>query len=218
MEATTNSKKNKRKFKQTKQLVRLALNEGWSQVEIAEKCRTQQSVVSAWNKGTKQGTEQQLKPLLEVFGYKLRRNSFRAYWSVSPKTKEKTYYKVEGKVIFSQAFCFTRVPSHKKYKQLPMQRLVIHHQGQSKFRVILQSRFELPTDHELEPTIEDSFWNSEITKQFDLPELLRFIEQYSEGNLRDYPCDANTLSFIARQALLNHGFDIDGIVEYPAIW
>jgi len=48
--------------------------------------------------------------------------------------------------------------------------------------------------------------------------LLRFIEQYSEGNLAKYPSDANTLPFIARQSLLNHGFDIDGVVEYPAIW
>jgi hypothetical protein len=44
----TNPKRNKRKFKQTKQLMRLAINNGWSQVRIAEECRTQQSVVSAW--------------------------------------------------------------------------------------------------------------------------------------------------------------------------
>jgi len=218
MEAVTNSKKNKRKFKQTKQLVRLAINEGWKQSEIATTCRSHQSIVSDWYKGTKQGTEEALMPLLEIYGHKLRRNSFRAYWSVSLKTKERVYYKVEGNVIFSQAFCFTRVASHKKYKQLPMNKLVIHHQGKSRFRAVLQSRFKLPTDHELESTIEDSFWNSEITSQLDLPGLLNFIEQYSEENLKDYPCDANTLPFIARQALLNHGFDIEGVVEYPAFW
>ena len=101
---TTNNKKQKRKFKQTKQLVRLAINDGWSQVDIAEKCRTQQSIVSAWSKGSKQGTEQQLKPLLEQYGYKLRRNSFKVYWSIDSESQTKVFHKVEGKVILNQAF------------------------------------------------------------------------------------------------------------------
>ena len=33
----------KKPFKQTRELVRLALNNGWTQIEIAKTCRTQQS-------------------------------------------------------------------------------------------------------------------------------------------------------------------------------
>lgn len=42
----------KKPFKWTRELIKLALNDGWTQSEIAEKCRTQQSIVSAWNRGS----------------------------------------------------------------------------------------------------------------------------------------------------------------------
>ncbi|MBB1420465.1 hypothetical protein H5200_00805 [Pseudoalteromonas sp. SG43-7] len=219
MEATTNSKKNKRKFKQTKQLIRLALNDGWTQNEIKDACRVQQSIVSGWNSGSKQGTEQQLKPLLEIYGHKLRRNSFRVYWNIAPETNSKNFYKVEGKVILSQAFFDARRVNYKLEKKIPQYKLVIHHQGSSKFRVVYQSRLMFQnTNAELESTVEDAIWGSVVSEQFSLSELLAAIDTFSETTLAKYPSDANTLPFIVRQALLNHGFGIDGVVEYPAIW
>ncbi|PKH88318.1 helix-turn-helix transcriptional regulator [Colwellia sp. Bg11-28] len=218
MEATANPKKSKRKFKQTKQLVRLAVNDGWSQAEIADACRTQQSVVSAWSKGTKQATEQQLKPLLEQFGHKLRRNTFKVYWNTDSETKKTSYYKLEGKVILNQASCYKKVQTYKKYIQIPTKKLVIHHQGTSKFRIVVQTRLKLSTGHELESAVDDSVWNSVITKQVDLAELLELIDHYSKEDLKSYPNEAITLPFIARQALLNHGFNIEGVVEVPAVW
>jgi hypothetical protein len=218
METTINPNKNKRKFKQTKQLVRLAINEGWTQDEIRIKCRTQQSVVSAWYKGTKQGTEEALKPLLEQYGNKLRRNSFRVYWSVDPNTQGKTFSKVEGKVVLNQVFSYTQVSSNYRDKQIPTQKLVIHHQGTNKFRIVFQTRLKTVRGFDLESTTDDSVWNSTITEQTDLEKLLKFIDTYSEDNLKNQPDEALTLPFIARQALLNHGFDIDGVVEYPAVW
>lgn len=65
----TNHKKKKRKFKQTKQLVRMAINDGWTQTDIAKTCRTHQSIVSSWYKGSEDGTESQLKPLLDEYGH-----------------------------------------------------------------------------------------------------------------------------------------------------
>jgi hypothetical protein len=217
MEATI-PKKNKRKFKQTKQLVRLALNDGWTQNEIKDACRVQQSVVSAWSKGTKHATEEQLKPLLEQYGNKLRRNSFRVYWSVDPNTKGKMFSKVEGKVILNQAFSYTHVSSNYRDKKIPTQKLIIHHQGTNKFRIVFQTRLKTVRGFDLESTTDDSVWNSTITEQTDLEKLLKFIDAYSEENLKSLPDEALTLPFIARQALLNHGFDIDGVVEYPAVW
>lgn len=218
MEATTNSKKDKRKFKQTKQIVRLAINDGWSQTKIAKACRTHQSIVSDWYKGLKQGTEQQLKPLLEIYGHKLRRNSFRVYWTINPNTREKTFSKVEGKVVLNKALSYTSVPSGYKDKKIPIHKLVIHHQGTNKFRVIYQTRLRTDNGFELESTTDDSVWNSTINEQTDLEKLLEFIDTHSEENLKNQSDEALTLPFIARQALLNHGFDIDGVVEYPAVW
>jgi hypothetical protein len=219
METTINPKKNKRKFKQTKQLVKLALNDGWSQVEIADTCRVQQSIVSAWSKGTKQGTEQQLKPLLEQYGNKLRRNSFQVYWCIDPETDDKTFHKVEGRVVLTQAFYDARRSGFKLIKKIPKQRLVIHHQGNNKFRVISQSRLTFQqTNEELESMVDDAIWSSIISDQYELFELLNIIDNYAKESLASYPSDANTLPFIIRRALLNHGFDIDGVVEYPAVW
>ncbi len=216
---TKNPKKSKRKFKQTKPLVKLALNNGWTQPEIAETCRTQQSVVSAWSKGTKQGTEQQLKPLLEIFGHKLRRNSFRVYWCIDSETQEKTFHKVEGTVVLNQVFYDARRADHRLVKKIPKQKLVVHHQGENTFRVIFQNRLTFRnSNEELESMVEDAIWNSTISEQYELTELLNIIDKYAESSLVEYPSDSNTLPFIARQALLNHGFAIDGVVEYPAIW
>ncbi len=219
MEATKNSRKNKRKFKQTKQLVRLALNDGWTQIEIKDACRVQQSIVSGWKSGSKQGTEQQLKPLLEIYGHKLRRNSFRVYWNIDPETNSKNFHKVEGKVILSQAFNDARRVKYKLIKRIPQHKLVIHHQGSSKFRVVYQSRLTFQnTNEELESMVEDAIWGSTVSDQYDLPGLLNVIDEYAKKTLAKYPSDANTLPFITRQALLNHGFAVDGVVEYPAVW
>lgn len=212
-------KKEKRKFKQTKQLVRLALNDGWSQTEIATECRTQQSIVSGWSKGEKLATEQQLKPLLEVYGHKLRRNTFRFYWNIDPKTQQKSYFKVEGKVILSQAFYDARRVKHEVVKKVPLMKLVIHHQGENKFRVVSLNRLTFRhSNSELESSVEDAVWAADISEQYELTQLLNWIDKYAASTLSDYPGDANTLPFIARQALLNYGFSIDGIVEYPAVW
>ena len=218
MEATSHKKK-RRKFKQTKQLIRLAINDGWSQVDIAEKCRTQQSIVSAWNKGAKQGTEHQLKPLLEQYGHKLRRNSFKVYWNIDATSKAKTFLKVEGKVILNQVFYDARRVGSKLEKKIPQHKLTIHHQGNNKFRVVSQSRLRFRnSDAELESTVEDAIWSAIVSEQYELAELLNVVDSYAEITLSDYPTDSNTLPFILRQSLLNHGFHVDGIVEYPASW
>jgi len=219
MDKHANSKNHKRKFKQTKQLIRLALNDGWSQVDIAEKCRTQQSVVSAWSKGTKFGTEQQLKSLLEIFGHKLRRNSFRVYWSFNSDTLEKTFYKVEGKVVLSHVLNDARSSGYRKVVKIPQKKLIVHHQGENKFRIVMQNRIKVTHENEaLESSVEDAIWTSEVMEQCGLVELLDIIDDYSEKKLNNYPGEATTLPFITRQALLNHGFNVEGVVEYPAAW
>jgi len=208
----------KRPFRWTKELVRLALNDGWTQKEIADKCRTQQSVVSDWKKGSKLSTEQQLKPLLELYGHKLRRSTFRVYWSHS--TEEKKFYRVEGKVILSQAFSDLRRDTRGKLvKKIPLYKLVIHYQGGDQFLAIIQSRLTFrKTNEELECSVEDAIWSSNFSELMTSIELIKFVDSYAEKNLHEFQSDAITLSFLLRQALLNHGIPVDGIVEYPSVW
>ncbi len=210
----------KRPYKWTRELVRLALNDGWTQAEIAKTCRTQQSIVSSWSRGKKRGTEKQLKPLLDIYGSKLRRNTFRVYWSLNPDNYDKQFFRVEGKVILSQAFFDPRRDQRGKLvKKIPINKLVIHHQGEGKFRIVIQGRLRFrETSQELECSVEDAIWNSEISEQMDTKGLLEFVDKYAETKLSDFPGDANTLPFLLRQALLNHGIPVDGVVEYPALW
>ena len=220
MDSANQGKNDKKKpFRLTKELIRLALNDGWTQLEIAEKCRTQQSIVSAWKKGSKLGTEQQLLPLLNIYGHKLRRNTFKMYWCVNSDTKQKVFSRVEGKIIFSQAFYDQRRSTVKLVKKIPMYKLVVHYQGEDQFLPIIQNRIIFThTNEELENSVQDAIWNSTILTKMNSKELIQLVEEFADSTLTDYPSDANTLPFLIRQALMNHGFPVDDVVTYPAVW
>ncbi|MDP9500681.1 helix-turn-helix transcriptional regulator [Bisgaard Taxon 45] len=213
-------KKNKKPFKWTRELIQLALNQGWTQSEIAKTCRTHQSVVSAWNKGEKHGTEQQLKPLLDLFGHKLRRKTFRLYWTINNDTQEKIFYKVEGRVILSHALYGMRREGA-KLKKIPELKFIIHYQGNNTFRIIVQSRFKFNfTNEKLENSVDDALWFSTITDIKTAQQVVDKIDEWSRNEeiFQKYPSDITTLPFLVRKALLENGFSIEGIEEYPASW
>jgi hypothetical protein len=222
METKKNGKNAKKKgFKLTRQLIRMAINDGWTQKDVADTCRTHQSIVSAWYKGQKLATEQQVRPLLEIYGHKLRRNSFRVYWNINPETNDKEFYRVEGKVILSEAFNDARrEPSGKLTRKIPVHKLVVHHQGNNQFLVIMQSRLQFQhSSQELESAVSDAVWGSKIhPTPLDTEGLIRFVDEYAKETLREFPSDANTLPFLIRQTLLLHGFEVSGVEEYSASW
>lgn len=222
MTVISESKSSKKKpFKLTKELVRLALNDGWTQTEIAGKCRVQQSIVSSWNRGSRKGTEQQLRPLLDSYGHKLRRNTFKVYWSIDAETREKFFYRVEGKVVFSHIFNKALSNTYRKHvKKIPMQKLVVHYQGSDQFLLVSQHRIPTTLYNEkyIESNVEEAIWTSNVYGSIDLKELIKTIDECAEEFLECFPNDACSLPFIIRQALLNHGFSIDNVVEFPAVW
>lgn len=221
MDSALKGKNSKKKpFKLTRELVRLALNDGWTQLEIAEKCRTQQSIVSAWKRGSKQGTEEQLLPLLNIYGHKLRRSTYKVYWSLDTETLERTFYRVEGTVILSQAFCDPRRDRNGKLvKKVPEHKLVVHHQGTDQYRIVYQHRLKfVKSSQEIESQVEDAIWSSTILDTMNTNDLISFVDRYAAENLKDYPSDANTLPFLIRQALIHHGVPVEGLIEYPAAW
>lgn len=217
---TSKGKNAKRKpFKLTRQLIRLALNDGWTQREIAEKCRVQQSIVSAWSKGGKYATEAQLMPLLEIYGHKLRRNTFRVYWSLDSTTQAKTFFRVEGKIILSEVVFKLGNATGKLEKKSPIMKLTIHHQGADKFRAVIQSKLEFdpPLKHAL-GSDQDALWSAEVADQKSSTELIGWLDKISTELIGESPCPGLSLPFLLRQALMNHGFSVEGVVEYPAVW
>ncbi len=218
----TQSEKTKKKpFKQTRELVRLALNNGWTQTEIAKTCRTQQSVVSAWSKGEKLATEQQLKPLLDLFGYKLRRNTFKLYWRKNAETSKIEFIKVEGKIIFS--LLIGKKDGYNKF--LPKYKFIIHYQGNEQFYVILKEKIY----DDYDKSLEAATWQTILNQSIGISELLRFFDKLSSKDIENidefwlyfchkFPEYTQSLPFLIRQALLNHGFSVNDIIEYQASW
>lgn len=130
----------KSKFKQTKELVRIALNDGMTQKEVANMCRTKQPQVSKWNNGTALATTQQLKPLLDRFGHKLRQSPFKIYQFPNEKGSP-SFLKVEGKLLLRERFqgsdC-TSEPSAPLWSAATSLRLSVHMQNDGTFAMIFE--------------------------------------------------------------------------------
>ena len=194
-------KPTKNKFKQTKQLVRMALNDGWTQADIAKLCRTQQSIVSAWKRGEDFATIQQLTPLLKLYGTKLRRNSSRLYCCINEE-KEYCYYRVEGKIIFS-SICYSIIGIIHKPKKTANIKFVVHYQGNGVFRFIYQQKREILPLHKNQtkaPTVftfddDDAGWLSKISNPISISELLNHVHEITISLEETHANEAATLSF-----------------------
>lgn len=212
------NKPNKKPFKQTRELVRLALNNGWTQTEIANKCRTQQSVVSAWSKGEKCGTEPQLQPLLELFGHKLRRNTFKLYQMLDDDKKTQ-FIKVEGQVIFNLPMYAINYNDRKS--KYPKFKIVVHHQKNDKFILLILLKVSKVNDINL----ENSTWHTIFQEGMNSKELIDFfdnIREYCnkehEMFHKEYELYINSCPFLIRQALLNHGIEVENIEILASSW
>jgi hypothetical protein len=206
-------------FKQTKQLINLALKDGWTQKNIAEQCRTQQSIVSKWSNGGAFAKEYQVQPLPEQYGHILRRKTFKVYWVVDEDTQETSYVKIEGKVVFSYVLRNVEYYNNRRNKKVtPVARIVVHHQGKEKFRVVHQSPFKSHNQEFSTCMDEDANWLSTIREQESSEGIIQWIDGCANNDSLDLPPDAKALSFLIRKALLNHGFTVEDVVDYPASW
>jgi len=206
-------------FKQTKQLIKLALNDGWTQLEIGIACRVSQPMISSWKKGTAQAKEYQLLKLLEQYGHILRRKTFKVYWVVDRDTQKSSYVKVEGKVIFSYFLRHVEYYNSGRNKKIkPVVKITIHDQGKGKFRAVLLLPYVTENKEVLSCIDEDGNWVAIIEKQRSSNEVVQWIEDWSKMHESTLPPDAKALPFLIRKALLNHGFTVEDVVDYPASW
>jgi transcriptional regulator with XRE-family HTH domain len=159
-------KPSRQKFKWTKELVHIALNDGMTQEEISKVCRTQQSVVSSWKNGKNKATEQQLAELLRRYGARLNRTTAKVYLvSNSPsglvvKIGQQSYQEpedtrivqVEGPILFRYTFCQPIRIERAKSVDLgrePIARWIVHGLPRGKLLLVRQVRRAL-TDTRLE--------------------------------------------------------------------
>lgn len=213
MKTTMDKAKSKKKFRKTKALIKIALENGWTQNQIAKKCRTHQSIVSDWANGQKYATIQQIKPLLEAFGNQLERKTSKVYYSFSEKDGYK-YFKIEGPIIFAHTLR-SLVQIDKIKKIIPELRILIHDQNNS-FILIFQTRVFKSEYNFIEN--EKANWNSQINEHNSIEELISRVEAFSTKISNNYKQDSIALPYLIRESLSQHGYKVEDIVEYPISW
>ncbi len=143
----------RQKFKYTRELIKLALDDEMTQEEIAKLCRTQQSVVSAWKNGKSKATAQQIEPLMARYGARLRRSTSRVYFLGepvdgygAPKAGPPLIRVVEGSVVFRHIFTRPALRIARRNTDLvqdPVARWVVHEQPGPLFVLVRQKRRKL---------------------------------------------------------------------------
>ena len=224
----------KKKFRYTKQLIGMALRDGWTQGQIADACRTQQSVVSNWKSGAKQANESQLTKLLAIYGPRLHRKSFKIYHDLI-KNSEGRYrahlIKVEGDVILNFPFrnkelctrcqteastCFER--THVK-KLVATRRLVIHDLGAGVFCCLSQVRL-LQDKYQMQFS-ETNVFVTQVVGHFTVEELLAYCDSQAWGVDQEEKEHSEVeyfmLAMLARKALLEHGYPVDGVDVHASV-
>lgn len=156
MDEPTEDRPRREKFKHTRELIKIALDDGMTQTEIARVCRTQQSVVSDWKNGKSKAVQHQVDPLLQRYGARLRRTTARVYlqaqmrddWG-APRGPAVRVHVVEGPVVFR--YTSTRPVLRQNGRNYvlgrdPDWRLVVHELPGAMFVVVCQNRRVLSRD------------------------------------------------------------------------
>lgn len=156
MDDPTADKPRREKFKHTRELIKIALDDGMTQEDIARLCRTQQSVVSGWKKGTSKALVQQIEPLLQRYGARLRRTTARVYLLAQARDKRGNptgpafrVHVVEGPVMFRYTSSRPALRSNGRNFSLgrdPDWRLLVHELPGPSFVVVQQDRRTVPAD------------------------------------------------------------------------
>jgi len=224
-------KEDSKKYRYTKQLINMALRDGWTQKQIADTCRTQQSMVSSWKNGAAAAKESQLKKLLEIYGPRLNRKTFRIYHDVSEDEQgqfQVHMIKVEGELIFSfpyrnKEFCAlcrteSSESSHCSCRPAPKKisatrKLLVQALGKGNFCLIQQIR--LLNDAFQMEFPETNIFVSKVAGQFTVETLLDFFKLPTEEM---NPIEHLMLLMLLKKSLLEHGYPVADVEEHMAAW
>lgn len=225
------------KFRYPKVLIGMALRDGWTQAQIADACRTQQSVVSRWKGGDALAKESQLGKLLEIDGPRLRRKTFRVYHDLREGAGSgwvAHLIKVEGEIVFTfpfrnRTFC---TQCHKEAsacscsrstkKTLATRKLIVHAMGNGEFCCLRQRRMvkdqyqmQFPETNVFITTVVGKFNTKELLACFD---SLQLATEQDDKPGADVEAERLMLQMLSRKALLEHGYPVEGVEEHRMSW
>jgi len=230
-----NPKASRKKFKLTKQLIKIALADGMKQTEIANMCRVSQSYVSEWSKGNTLAKEHVLKPLLDKYGHQLRKVTSQLYQvrksqqEIDLEEEKGTeepfpikFVLVEGKVILREKFINPERDYQGRIKRKDARAILsVHEQGDNKFRCVIQKliTFKPDNSHPAHQEINANFV-AEITEQLGLNELIQFVHHYRDESLvnESYLVNYYTIDYLLLNALVMNGYQVKDIEVLAATW
>ena len=141
----TKQEKTKKYYKNTKHLIKLAIENGYTNQDIAKNAgisRTSISLVSRWRNGKALATERQMNFFIKEFEHLLKRKMEHLFYAETETPNEFIYYKVQGEILLTHTLHYSQEKSkYKDIKQrkLPLYRFVIINSDE-KFHVIYLER------------------------------------------------------------------------------
>lgn len=229
-----NSKTPRKKFKLTKQLIKIALAD-MKQADIANMCRVSQSYVSDWSKGNTLAYEHILKPLLDKYGHQLRKVTSQLYQVLKSEQEMKLeeenglvelfpikFVLVEGKLILREKFINPQRDSQGRIKRKDAQAILsVHEQGDNKFRCVIQKliSFKPNNSHPAHHEVNANFL-AEITEPLGLNELVQFVRKYRDETLENesYLVNYFTVDYLLLNALIMNSYQVKEVEVLPATW
>lgn len=231
---TEQKEKNSKKYPFTKQLIRLAIENGYTNQRIAVEAGfkpTSTAVVSRWRNGKALATERQMQFFINEFEHLLKRKMEHLFYGETETPNELAYYKIQGEILLSHTLYY-RHNTGKKIQKVGIYRFVIIN-SDNKFHLLYQKRAGLNenagtikyalssatfsnNEHAnwyLKETYKD-LTAQELTHQIDLIfDKFEKIEYLRPDMVKIMNDDGRPLKFIVRQLLLKHGYYSDDIID-----
>jgi len=218
-----------RKCRDTKILVKIAIENGMTNQEIAVKAglkKTSGAVVTRWKTGVALATERQMNFLINEFGDLLRRKTEHLFSQDEDGIQK--FYKLNGEVIFKHVVR-KYMPLNKGLSKIALLRYLALQKG-NKFHLVFQSRKGLDQSAKLDHyqiaamshcDNEDANWDTDkviSNKSADI--FIDEVDKVATSLMTEQKCieekfiySAKELQFIARKSLLKQGFQLAGIVD-----
>lgn len=221
-----------RKCKDTKRLVKIAIEHGMTQKDIAKKAGLKEksgSLVSRWSTGKALATDRQMAYFIKEFGELLRRKVEHLFYGEIDNKLE--FYKLNGEVIFKHSIRLSKVINRRPLK-IAILRIIILKQLNT-FHVIYQFRNGLDISSGLRDFSigdlshcdnEDANWMTyKVRNKLSFEDLIQELDKHAlslmnTDNLlmHSFPAGATEIRFTARQALLKQGFKSNDIIDLSA--
>lgn len=229
-----------KKFRHTRELIKIALDDGMTQDEIGRLCRAVQSTVSKWKNGQSRATELQMEALVKRYGHRLQRATKRVYL-LNRRGFSMTV--VEGPIIFrlplsDPGLRFRSLKDDVIFAGVAYEttrRWLVHQIEGPRFIVVRQARRRLDEaalseqaetwgsdfvktirpflTRWVQSSDDAAKWVSTVDEPRNLRELLDFVDTYEHFRNDE---EKLTVRFLLRKALVEHGHPIPELEAPPA--